>query len=285
MSAYPVLSFGQEARITDHLRNTQYSLTGGEKVHSDEAGGFIDLTATIGLGKSTHVEGLVVPGFQISGLENALCEGQKKKVSLDLPNNWSFTYPPTLQGKNSGSLEIVADPQAKVEIIEFTDTHGVEHTTYLEIPILNWSLVFSDRENQTTGTETKMRLEDRKKIEALILHGVDEYLPPLKTGGVSFIGKRRGRDARFDLRVLQQDNSVSDSHLTLLWNYQELTLVSFQNFHKRKPTVLKSFQDLNDASILEEAGLFSAQEWSDYLTVKTQESNMYRDRLRQSRGR
>ena len=285
MSEYPILSFVREARITDHLGNRQYALKGGERVHLDEEGGLIDITATIGLGKSAHTEGLVVPGFTIIGLENALTEGQKKKITLNLPFGWSFTYPASLRGKSSGSLELIADPLIKVEIIEFVDPHGIEHTTYLEIPILNWSLVFSDRENQSTGTETKMRLEDRKKIEALILHEVDEYLPPLKAGEISIIGKRRGRDARFDLRFLQQDNSVEGTYLTLPWNYQDLTLLSFQNFHKRKPAVLTSFHDLNNASLLEEAGLFTAQEWSDYLTIKTQESSMYRDRLRQSRGR
>ena len=285
MSDYPILSFVREARITDHLRNRQYALKGGEKVHSDQEGGLIDITATIGLGNSSHAEGLVVPGFTIIGLENALIEGQKKKITLDLPTGWTFTYPASLAGKSSGSLELVADPLVKVEIIEFMDPQGIEYTTHLEIPILNWSLVFSGRENQSAGTETKMRLEDRKKIEALILHEVDEYLPPIKAGEISIIGKRRGRDARFDLRFLQQDNSVADSHLTLSWNYQELTLVSFQNIHKRKPAVLTSFRDLNNASLLEEAGLFSAKEWSDYLTNKTQESSLYRDRLRQSRGR
>lgn len=283
LSGYPIIASGQRAKVTDNLKNVQHKLDGSKYILGEDSTGLIDFTISAGLGKSTRIKALVVPGFSIAGLREALIEGEKREVSLALPEGWIFTYPASLANKSTGKLDIDAD--IALEVIEILDPKANQHTIHLDIPILSWSLVFNDRENQTNGSEAKMLLENRKHIEALILHEVDEYLPPIKVGETSVIGKQRGRDARFDLRFLQQDNSTLETVVTLPWNYKTLNLVSFRKLEKRKPAVLKSFKDLENPILLEEAGLFTVEDWKNFLSAKQQEHIKYRDRLRNMRGR
>jgi hypothetical protein len=171
-----------------------------------------------------------------------------------------------------------------LEIIEFTDSSGLDYTTYLEIPVLSWSLVFNDRENQNTGSETKLLLEDRKHIESLIIHGITDYQPILKIGDASKVGKLRGLDLLFDLRFLQQDNSKNETVISISWNYQNLNLLSFRNLERRKPISLTSFSELGKIDLVE-VGLFTVEDLAEYQKLKHQEHLQYRDRLRSMRGR
>ena len=280
-SRFPIISSGQSARVTDNLRNMKYRLEDLGSQLGAEPNHYIDFTVSAGLGRSSRIQGIVAPGLTILGLENALIEGEKREISMSLADGWHFSYPAPLQDTTSGI--IIVDADIPTEIVEFVDPEGNEFTTYLEVPVLSWSLVFNDRENQITGSETKLLLEERGHIEALILNNVDQYKPLLKVGSSFFEGKQRGQNVFYDLRTLQQDRSLNETIITITWNYKEINLLSFRKIERRKPILLNSLKDLGTGVV--EAGLFTVEDLAEYHRSKHQEHIKYRDRLRSLRGR
>ena len=281
-SSFPIVSSGQNARVTDNLQNLKYRVENSEFQLGEEPNHYIDFTVSAGLGRSSRIQGIVVPGIAIEGLENALIQGEKRKVSLSLPDGWHFSYPAELQDKTSGTVSVDAD--IPTEILEFVDAQGNEFTTFLEVPVLSWSLVFNDRENQITGSETKLLLEERRHIEALILNSVDLYKPLLKVGSSYFEGKQRGQNVFYDLRTLQQDRSMNETVVSITWNYREVTLLSFRKIERKKLISLSALADLGKVDLVE-AGLFTVEDLAEYQRSKQQEHIKYRDRLRGMRGR
>ena len=281
LTSYPIIHSGQRARVSDNLKNIQFHLGDNQIVLGSEPNHIIDFTISAGLGKSTRIEGFVVPGLAIEGLSSGLIEDEKREIYLQLPSGWHFNYPPELDGQTSGKM--IVDSNLSLEIIEFSDPAGEKFTTYLEIPVLSWSLVFDDREIQTGGSESKHLLEDRKHIESLILHGITDYLPILRVNETAKIAKQRGRDAIYDLRFLQQDKSNSETVITIIWNYREVNLMSFRKLERKKTISISSFSDLPTAAV--EANLFTSEDWSNYQLLKQDEHIKYRNRLREARGR
>ena len=281
LSSYPVINSGQRARVSDNLKNIQYNLEENQFVLGSEPDHVIDFTISEGLGKSSRIQGIVVPGLKIEGLSNSLIEGKKREISLQLPAGWHFTYPTELADKNNGKITV--DSNLSLEIIEFSDPAGTEFTTYLEVPVLSWSLVFKELEIQTGGSESKYVLEDRKYIESLILHGITDYIPILKVNDIAKVGKQRGQDVIYDLRFLQQDKSNNETIASIAWNYEEINLFSFRKLERKKSISIKSFSDLPVAAV--EANLFTDEDWEDYQRTKREEHVKYRDRLRETRGR
>jgi len=282
LSSFPRISAGQNVKVIDNVQNTRYRIEESDTTLGSEPQHTIDFTVSAGLGRSTVVRGIVVPGMQIRGLEHALIHEEKRELDLELPAGWRFSYPINLKDQQSGNISVSAD--IGLEIIELTDPSGLDYTTYLEIPVLSWSLVFNDRENQNTGSETKLLLEDRKHIESLIIHGITDYQPILKIGETSKIGKLRGPDLLFDLRFLKQDNSKNETVISISWNYQNLNLLSFRKLERRKPISLTSFSELGKIDLVE-VGLFTVEDLAEYQILKHQEHLQYRDRLRSMRGR
>jgi len=282
LSSYPTISAGQNVKVIDNIQNTRYRIDESDATLGSEPQYAIDFTVSAGLGRSTAVRGIVVPGMEIRGLEHALIHEEKRELDLELPDGWHFNYPINLKDEQSGKMPVSAE--IGLEIIEFADPSGLNYTTYLEIPVLSWSLVFNDRENQNTGSETKLLLEDRKHIESLIIHGITDYQPLLKIGDTSKVGRLRGPDLFFDLRFLQQDNSKNETVISISWNYQTLNLLSFRKLERRKPISLTSFSELGKIDLVE-AGLFTVEDLTEYQKMKHQEHLQYRDRLRSMRGR
>ena len=280
-SSFPIISSGQNARVTDNIQNLKYRLDDSGSQLGAEPYHYIDFTVSAGLGRSSRIQGIVAPGLTIQGLENALIEGEKRELTMSLANGWHFSYPAPLRDRTSGVITVDAD--IPTEIVEFVDPEGNEFTTYLEVPVLSWSLVFNDRENQITGSETKLLLEDRSHIEALILNNVDQYKPLLKVGASFSVGKQRGRNVFYDLRRLQQDRSMNETIITSTWNYREINLLSFRKIERRKPILLNSLKDLGTGVV--EAGLFTIEDLAEYNRAKQEEHIKYRDRLRSMRGR
>ena len=290
----PKLVSGEAARISDNIANRQYRANSDELFSGDTKSRRIDFTATNGLGKSTRIRGTLVPDLKILGLENALTKGEERKVKIQAPQGWALTYPADLENQPVGELLVRSDPNQLFEIIEFRDDLGQELTTYLEIPTLTWSIMFTGREFQTMASEATYSIADRGLVESLILHGITEYVPILFVGDLPISGKKRGNDLHFDLRFLSQATEASDTHIFIKWNYKDLSLITFSSPKvsnilipkKRRDIVLKSFAELDNVELLTtDAELFTVEAWNDYLKARRAEHLLYRDQLRNRRAR
>ena len=180
-------------------------------------------------------------------------------------------------------MSLIGDTSGEIVIIRVRDPLGIEHILGVKVPILRWSVEYRDRENEMVATELKHKLEDRKQIQALILHEIDEYVPILKVGEVSKIGKRRGQDVRYDLRFLQDERRQEDTVISVTWNYETLNLISFRRVPTKQSLRIKDFKDLLNASI--QADLFTLESWAEYQTSKMKESQTLKALTRNQRGR
>ena len=281
-SEYPVLEERQFLKITDNLTEEQWSLEGELGPIIRGQGGSVDLNMSAGLGKTKICRGLIIPGIVVRGLETSLKLREKRKVSIKFRDNWKVTYPPEFVGQSQADLVVYGDPESEVPMIKVLDPTGIEHFIGLEIPILSWSVEYRDRENEMVASHLEHKIEDRRKIQALILHEIDEYVPILKVGEVSKSGRQRGRDVRYDLRFLQDDNRDESTEISITWNHESLELVSFRKIPTKKSLIIKDFKDLLDASI--KADIISLESWNEYKSTKIAESKLLKARRRNRRG-
>jgi len=282
-NAYPFVEGGQFLKVTNNLNGDQWKIDGQEGPLLDGPGGVIDLTVSAGLGKSRSFTGLVVPGIQVDGLETALTEGEVRNVTIRLKNEWSVVFPEEFAGKHLVELSIAGEISDQIPMVKVRDPQGKEHFIGIEIPILSWSIELKNQENEMVASEMKYTLEHRKQIQAIILHEVDSYIPVLKVGSISVSGRKRGRDVRYDLRFLQEENLNEETIVSVSWNYKTLDLVSFRKESVRTRLVIKDLRDLPRAAV--EAGTISLESWNEYLASKLEESKVLKERTRAFRGR
>lgn len=280
-SSYPVLEEIGFVKLTDHLTDTQIGLENHTGPVVDEPGGEIDMTISSGLGKSKSFKGLVIPGIEILGLENALTVGSNSAVEIKLPIDWHFTYPIEFDGLNNAKLEFKIESDQEMVLLKVLDYASEEHFLGLKLPVLYWSVEFSDRESVTVDSTLRLDIAARKHVRAIILHGVNEYIPIVMAGEVPIPSRRRGTNARYDLRLLADVLGEDESSVSMKWNYEELELVRFvKPVSKKMQTV-----DLNDLAAAAIArNMFSEQEWNSYQADTQQKSKNIRDLLRRQRG-
>ena len=78
LSSYPRISAGQNVKVIDNVQNTRYRIDESDATLGSAPQHTIDFTVSAGLGRSTAVRGIVVPGMQIRGLEHALIHEEKR---------------------------------------------------------------------------------------------------------------------------------------------------------------------------------------------------------------
>jgi hypothetical protein len=247
----------------------------------NEVGGEIDMTISSGLGKSKRWTGLVVPGIQLIGLDNAIRVGVTKAITLKLPNSWKFTYPLNFAELSEATVNVEAKANIQPQVFKLRNSGQEEFFMGLEIPILSWSIEFTNKESVTVASSLRVNIPERASVRAIILHGVGGYVPHLRSGDVSIPGRKRGNDVRYDLRLLADIRSDIDSSVELTWNYETIQLVTFQkNESKRLKTV--DIEALASAVI--EKGFFSQDDWDNYRRETAKESAGLRSMLLRQRG-
>jgi hypothetical protein len=281
-SEYPELEERQFLKITDNLTKEQWSLDGEIGPIIRGQGGAVDLNISAGLGKSKICRGLVIPGVEVRGLETSLKLHEKRKVSIKFIQSWKITFPSEFAGRSEIDLDIIGDPESEVPMVKVVEPTGIEHFIGVEIPILAWSIEYKDRENEMVASHLEHKIEDRRKIQALILHEVGEYVPILKVGEVFKLGRQRGRDVRYDLRFLQDDNSDDGTVISIMWSHESLELLSFRKIPTKKSLIIKDFKDLLDASI--KAEIITLESWNAYKSTKVAESKLLKARRRNLSG-
>jgi hypothetical protein len=150
----------------------------------------------------------------------------------------------------------------------------------LEVPILSWSIEFSNRESLTVATALQLDLATRKNVRAVILHGVNDYVPIMYAGEIPISGRKRGNDARYDLRLLSDVHNEDESAIGMKWNYQDLNLVSFI---KPKSKKMQSVDIKNLAAEAIAKKIISEEDWNSYRAETQKQSADLRNLLRRQR--
>jgi hypothetical protein len=280
-SAYPTLIEPQLLKLTDHITDSQLELNQHIGPVVNESGGEIDLTISSGLGKSRRWTGLVIPGIQLSGLDNAIRVGDKKPVTLRLPKTWKFTYPADFVELSEATVNIEASTNLEPQVFRIRNSGFEEFFIGLEIPVLSWSIEFTNRESITVAGSFRVNRTERASVRAVILHGVGDYVPLLRVGEVSIPGRKRGNDVRYDLRLLADIRNNSNDAVEMTWNYETVRLVSFEQVASKK---LKSVELSKLASAVIEKGYFSQADWDNYRSRAVKESLDLRKMLLRQRG-
>lgn len=280
-SAYPEVKEPQYLKLTDHLTDTQLELNNHVGPILDEPGGEIDITVSSGLGKSRSWKGLVIPGIEVGGLSNSQRLGTKCKVELKLPASWKFVIPPEFEGESRAELIIDVHANQEPVLLKVRDSAAEEYFLGLQVPVLSWTIEFEKKESVTLGNTLRININERKSIRALILHGVNEYVPVLMASGQPVLGRKRGDSARYDLRILADMENETENSVSMLWNYESIQLISFVKLESKK---MKSVDPKNFAFDAIEKGLFSQGDWDSYKAETQQQSMDLRKSLRRQRG-
>jgi hypothetical protein len=280
-SNYPVIEETGYIKLTDHLVDTQIELVNHDGPVMDAAGGVIDLTLSSGLGKSKSFKGLVIPNLSVSGLENALQIGSVAQITVELPPDWEFSYPEEFINQTRASFQFKVEPNQDIMVLKVKDYCAQEHFIGLEVPILSWSVEFSNRESVTVAKTLQLDVASRKYVRAIILHGVNEYVPIVNAGEVPISGRKRGNDARYDLRLLSDVLTEGESTTSMKWNYQDVSLVSFIKPKSRK---MKSVDIKNLAAEAIAKEIISEEDWNSYQAETQKQSFDLRNLLRRQRG-
>jgi len=280
-SSYPVIEEKGHLTLTDHLTDTQIELINHEGPVVSEPGGQIDMTIASGLGKSRSFKGLVIPNIAVGGLENAMTIGSVAHIDISLPIDWHFTYPEEIEGKTKASLEFKVEPSQEPMLLKVKDQSAEEHFLGLEVPILSWSVEFSNRESVTVASSHRVDVTQRRFVRAIILHGVNEYVPILKVGEVPIPGRKRGADARYDLRLLSDVHGDEESRVGATWNYANLDLIHFVKPASKKMHRV-DLKDLATEAIAKK--IISEEDWNSYQAEVQQKSVDLRNLLRRQRG-
>lgn len=278
---YPAIEELGYIKLTDHLTDTQIELVNHQGPVTDALGGAIDMTISSGLGKSKSFKGLVIPNILVSGMENALPIGSIAQISIKLPNNWRFSFPDEFKGKSNADFQFKVKPDQEIMVLKVADYAGQEHFLGLEVPVLSWSIEFSNRESVTVATPLQIDLASRKNVRAVILHGVTDYVPIVYAGEIPITGRKRGKDARYDLRLLSDVRDDSESSIATKWNYQELNLVSFI---KPKSKKMQSVDIRNLAAAAIAKNIISEEDWNSYQAETKKQSTDLRNLLRRQRS-
>ena len=281
-TSYPFVTEKQFLKITDNLLGEQWVLDNRVGPIRDDSGGEIDLTLSAGLGKSKNFRGLVIPGIEIIGLANALRKDETRKVTIKFPFEWKVKFPSAQADKSEVNLSIEGKTDNPIPMIRVSDPKGAEYLIGIDVPILSWSIEYKNRENVMVASELNHGIDDRKFIQALILHEVDDYVPMLKVGEVFVTGRKRGRDVRYDLRFLQEEIRDESTVVSISWNYENLELISFRKIPIKQFIVIKDLRELGDAAV--KADVISLEEWQEYQASKARESRILKNRARDRRG-
>jgi hypothetical protein len=166
-------------------------------------------------------------------------------------------------------------------VLKVKDHAAQEHFIGLEVPVLSWSVEFSNRESVTVATTLQLDVASRKYVRAIILHGVNEYVPILNAGEVPITGRKRGNDARYDLRLLSDVLTEAESSIGMKWNYQDVSLVSFI---KPKSKKMHSVDIRNLAAEAIAKEIISEEDWNSYQAETQKQSFDLRNLLRRQRG-
>ena len=280
-SNYPVIEETGYIKLTDHLADTQIELVNHDGPVMDAPGGIIDMTLSSGLGKSKSFKGLVIPNLSVSGIENALQIGSVAQISVALPADWKFSYPDEFINQTRASFQFKVEPNQDIMVLKVKDHADQEHFIGLEVPVLSWSVEFSNRESVTVATVLQLDVASRKYVRAIILHGVNEYVPIVNAGEVPITGRKRGNDARYDLRLLSDVLTDGESTISMKWNYQDVSLVSFIKPKSRK---MKSVDIKNLAAEAIAKEIISEEDWNSYQAETQKQSFDLRNLLRRQRG-
>jgi hypothetical protein len=280
-SNYPVIEETGYIKLTDYLTDTQIELVNHGGPVMDASGGVIDMTLSSGLGKSRSFKGLVIPNLSVSGIENALQIGSVAQISVELPADWEFSYPDEFINQTRASFQFKVEPNQDIKVLKVKDHAAQEHFIGLEVPVLSWSVEFSNRESVTVATTLQLDVASRKYVRAIILHGVNEYVPIVNAGEVPITGRKRGNDARYDLRLLSDVLTDGESTIGMKWNYQDVSLVSFIKPKSKKMQTV-DIRNLAAEAIAKE--IISEEDWNSYQAETQKQSFDLRNLLRRQRG-
>ncbi len=279
-SNYPVIEETGYIKLTDYLTDTQIELVNHGGPVMDASGGVIDITLSSGLGKSRSFKGLVIPNLSVSGIENALQIGSVAQISVELPADWEFSYPDEFINQTRASFQFKVEPNQDIMVLKVKDYAAQEHFIGLEVPVLSWSVEFSNRESVTVATTLQLDVASRKYVRAIILHGVNEYVPIVNAGEVPITGRKRGNDARYDLRLLSDVLTDGESTIGMKWNYQDVSLVSFIKPKSKKMQTV-DIRNLAAEAIAKE--IISVEDWNSYQAETQKQSFDLRNLLRRQR--
>ena len=211
----------------------------------------------------------------VENIDEPLTHGERREVRFKFPDGWI----------GPESLLIDSNNMTEAPILVVIDPQGIKHQIVVNLPRLNWTIEFENREFQKMYSIGRYKLEDSKKIKSLVLHDANtSKMPNLKISEISkdSVGSRvpisHGGDFRFDLRTLRDSAESKEIKIDLVFGGKTVNLCQFRT---KQNLTIKDPRDLEAAT--KEIGMFTEDDWKNLRIQQAKEAAILQLRKRSFR--
>lgn len=271
-SEMPIIPTNHTLTVVDNLNGESLRIEGVGGPVSNKPYGIIDVSIYAGLGRAINIQGVVMPGLDVTGLDKSLFPQEKRIGKVFAPEGWQVPVQFELNSKFATSISVQSPDIAKWQL-------------KIDFKPITWSfriggLEPSRHEKMATFPYTKM-----KEFESVVLHDVIGEAPKImlkddSKGAAVLLGNMREADVLFDLKPLR-DIQSKEFQLFINDSGREYKIADFKDLREKREERTKDLRDL--AKIASKRWENFAEEWQDYVANQRRESQELLKRLRNRR--
>ncbi len=271
-SEMPIIPTNHTLTVVDNLTGESLKIEGQGGTVSDKPYGIIDVSIYAGLGRAINIQGLVMPGLSITGLEKSLFPQEKRIGKVFASEGWQVPDQFELNSKLATSISVqspdLANWQLKVDFRPIT-----------------WSFrigILEPSRHEKTATFPYNKI---KEFRSVVLHDVIGEAPKImlkdkSKGATVLVGNVRETDVLFDLKPLR-DIQSREFQLFINDAGREYIIADFRDLRENREERTKDLRDL--AKIASKRWENFAEQWEDYVSNQRRESQELLKRLRNRR--
>lgn len=271
-SEMPSIPSDHTFTLVDNLTGDSIKVEGIGGALSDKPYGIIDFSIYAGLGRAINIQGLVIPGLNIKGLERSLFPEEKRVAKAIASEGWQVPSQIEVNGKFATSFEVQSPELANLQLkIDFRP--------------ITWSFNIGNLEPSRHERTAIFPYPKIKEFEAVVLHDVVGEAPKImlkdeSKGATVLPGSMRESDVLFDLKPVR-DIQSKKFQLIINDSGREYTIATFNDMHENREERTKDLRDL--AKIASKRWENFAAEWENYILSQRKESQELLKRLRNRR--
>jgi len=272
-SEMPIIPKDHTLTVVDNLTGESHKIEGEGGILSNKTYGIIDFSIYAGLGRAINIQGLVIPGLSITGLERSLFPQENRSAKVTTSDGWISASEIQIDSKLATSFALQSPDAANWQL-------------KMDFRPITWSFRIGNLEPNRHDKTVTFPYSQFKDFAAVVLHDVVGEAPKImlkdeSKGAAVLLGNMRENDVLYDLKPLR-DIQSKKFQLFLNDAGREFIIADFNDEHENREERTKDLRDL--AKIASKRWENFAEEWDNYLLGQKKESQELLKRLRNRRA-
>ncbi len=268
----PHIPIDHTLTLVDNLTGESTKIEGEGGKLSNKPYGIVDVSIYAGLGRAINVQGLVIPGLSITGLEKSLFPQEKRAAKVLAPDGWLVDKEIEINTKLATSISLRSPDSTNWQLkVDFRP--------------VTWSFKIGNQEPTRHEAMVTFPYSKIKEFKAVVLHDVVGEAPKImlkdeSKGATVLVGNMRESDVSYDLKPVRD---IQSKNFKLFLNDagREFIIADFNDAHENREERTKDLRDL--AKIASKRWENFAEQWDDYLLDQRKETQELLKRLRNRR--